>query len=194
MATKLYGIDLDGICFDFIGAFCEWLHDKVGVEIPEKEEITSYYWHETMDDLDKETFDVEFDKFGLAGGYRNLKLLPGAREGLQNIVDAGHKIVYITSRPDYALADTRAALEEHDFPSRHNLFFAQGSKSSLINAHGVDVFIDDSPRTVVEISEQTEATIYCMDYPFNRHLPAGNYTRVHSWEEFLIEEEIGARV
>jgi uncharacterized HAD superfamily protein len=194
MATKLYGIDLDGICFDFIGAFCEWLHDKVGVKIPEKEEITSYYWYETMDDLDKKTFLKEFDKFGLAGGYRNLALLPGAREGLDEIIAAGNKIVYITNRPNYALEDTRAALEEHDFPSRYDLFFANGSKSPVINAHGVDVFIDDSPRTIAEISENTEASIYCMDYPFNRHLPAGNYTRVSSWEEFLIEEGIGARV
>lgn len=188
---ELYGIDLDGVCFDFIGAFCDWLADKADVSIPEDEEITSYYWYETIDGLDKETFWDEFHKFGKAGGYRNLKLLPGAKEGLQSIIDAGHRVVYITNRPDYAFEDTKAALEEHDFPFRNDLVFANGSKAPIIREYGVNVFIDDSPRTIADICANTDARIYCRDYPFNRGIhDIHNFARVHSWDEFLEAEGI----
>lgn len=188
---SLYGIDLDGICFYFMPGFCGWLKDKVGLEIPEREEITSYYWFECIDGLDKSTFWDEFHKFGKAGGYRHLEIIPGTREGLQRLADAGHEIMYITSRPNYTLEDTRGALEEHDFPFRDRLVFADGAKAPVIREYGVDVFIDDSPRTIVEICKDTQARIYCMDYPMNQDIAAEyQYTRVHSWEQFLECEKI----
>lgn len=186
----LYGIDLDGVCFDFMGAFCEWLHDKRGIEIPESEEITSYYWFECIDGLPKDVFWEEFHKFGNAHGYRDLSLLPGAIEGLNRIVDAGHEVMYITNRPKYALEDTKVALSKHNFPSSDRLKFANGLKSPVIIHYGVDVFIDDSPRTITEICVDTVARIYCMDYPFNRGIDVQNYTRVSSWEQFLKAEGI----
>jgi uncharacterized HAD superfamily protein len=190
----LYGIDLDGVCFDFIHAFLAWLEDKVGVEIPEDEEITSYYWHETVEGLEEDTFWREFHKFGESGGYKYLELLPGAKEGLEAIINAGHRIVYITNRPDYAKLDTELALQYHLFPSRKNLIFANGSKSPIIRDLKVDVFIDDSPSTIREIVAETDARIYCRDYPFNRKLDPAGFTRVHSWEEFLAHERIASPV
>ena len=192
--SMLYGIDLDGVCFDFLHAFCKWLEDKAHVEIPDDEEITSYYWHETVDGLSKEVFDKEFDAFGLAGGYRYLELLPGAKEGLEAIERAGHDIVYITSRPDYAKRDTELALQYHLFPFRDKLIFSKGSKAPIIRELGVDVFIDDSPSTITKIVAGTNARIYCRDYPFNRKLDPAGFTRVHSWEEFLTHERITSPV
>ncbi|TFH25860.1 hypothetical protein E4G67_00320 [Candidatus Bathyarchaeota archaeon] len=192
--SLLYGIDLDGVCFDFLHAFSKWLEDKTGIEMPQDEEITSYYWHETVEGLEEDTFWREFHKFGQAGGYKYLELLPDAKEGLEAIKRAGHRIIYITNRPDYALCDTQLALQYHLFPFSDNLIFANGSKSPIIKMHRVDVFIDDSPSTIEEISMQTSARIYCKDYPFNRKLKPGRFTRVHSWEEFLAHEQITTRV
>ena len=191
--SLLYGIDLDGICFGFMPGLCKWLEDKAGVTMPEDEEITSYYWYETVDGLDKKTFWDEFHKFGKQGGYRTLALLPGTKEALQAIVDAGHEIMYITNRPEYALEDTKGALAEHEFPFQENLIFANGSKAPVIREHGVDAFIDDSPRTIAQICEDTDARIYCRDYPMNRGIDSvHNYTRVHSWDEFLKAEGLNA--
>ncbi|TFH25798.1 hypothetical protein E4G67_00480 [Candidatus Bathyarchaeota archaeon] len=188
---KLYGIDLDGICFDFMHGFCNWLEEKVGVTVPDDEEITSYYWFEVVDGLDKDTFWEEFHKFGNANGYRDLALLPGAKEGLESIIAAGHEVMYITNRPEYAFADTQVALERHQFPFRERLVFANGSKAPHIRENNVDVFIDDSPRTIAEIVANTEATVYCMDYTFNRALnDLTGYVRVYNWDEFLTAEKI----
>jgi uncharacterized HAD superfamily protein len=193
--STLYGIDLDGVCFDFMHAFCKWLEDKTGVEMPKDEEITSYYWHEVVDGLEEDSFWREFHKFGRAKGYAYLNLLPGAKEALESIVDAGNEIVYITNRPDYAYFDTELSLQYHLFPFRGNLVFANGHKSPVINELGVDVFIDDSPSTIKEITTHTKARIYCRDCPYNRKTlgDVTRYTRVHSWEEFLEYEQITSR-
>ena len=187
MTKKVYGIDLDGVCFDFMGAFIEWLNGTLPVNL-DKKEITSYYWHETTD-VSKEDFDREFDNFGIEGhGYRNLELLDGALEGLKRIHEAGHKIVYITSRPTYTEQDTIDCLGEHEFPQRENLYFSQGSKAPLVKELNVDVFIDDSPSTVTDLSVNTRATIYCRSYKFNEHLDDTFFTRVDSWTEFMDAE------
>jgi len=195
MSTRLFGIDLDGVCFDFMHAFCGWLEDKAGIQVPKDEEITSYYWYETIDGLEKDTFWDEFHKFGKANGYRDLNLLPGAVDGLNAIKEAGHNLIYITNRPEYSYLDTCTALERHQFPDRDNLIFAGGSKAPLIREHDVHCFIDDSPRTIAEICANTQARIYCMDYPFNRNLhDLTGYTRVHNWSEFLSAEGVGVSV
>lgn len=192
---KLYGIDLDGICFDFLHAFCDFLHENAGIEIPPDEEITSYYWYETVEGLDKKTFWKEFHNFTKANGYRSLAVLDGTLDALRAITNAGHEIMYITNRPNEALEGTRAALEEHDFPFRDRLVFANGAKAPIIREHNVDVFIDDSPRTIAEICANTDATIYCRDYPCNRGIhDIHNYIRVHSWDEFLEHEGLKVNV
>lgn len=190
---KVYGIDLDGVCFDFMNAFREWLNDHLHTHL-EEEEITSYYWYEGTD-ISKEEFFTEFDKFGEEGhGYRNLKLLPGALEGLKKLHEDGHEIYYITNRPLYALQDTVDCLEEHGFPQRENLHFAKGAKAPLIREFNVDVFIDDSPRTVVELTANTRATIYCRNYKFNEHLDDTFFTRVNGWDEFLAAEKVHVKL
>jgi uncharacterized HAD superfamily protein len=186
--TKIYGIDLDGVCFDFVNPFRLWLNDHLHCHL-EEEEITSYYWYEDTD-ISKEEFFREFDSFGHAGGYRNLPLLSGTKEALNAIVANGHEIMYVTNRPEYALRDTIAALKEHNFPFRKQLIFAKGKKSPIIKEKNIDVFIDDSPRTITEITALTRATIYCRSYPFNEYLDDTFFTRVNSWDEFLEHERI----
>lgn len=186
-----YGIDLDGICFDFQGGFVPWLESHLDVKLPPKEEITSYYWYEDVDGLEKKDFWDEFHKFGKADGYFNLEVFPDALEGLHRIVEAGHRITYITNRPKYAFRQTLNALTLHKFPFSGKLEFAEGRKSPIVRQKGIDAFIDDSPRTVAELCAGTNARIYCMDYPFNQDIHnLTGYTRVKSWGEFLEKEGI----
>jgi len=190
MSKKRYGIDLDGVCFNFTKAFTAWLKRTCDVEYSH-EEITSYYWHECIDGLSEATFWKEFDKFGMQGhGYRHLELLPGTVAALDTIIAAGHEIVFITNRPEYARQDTIDAIEEAGFPKEAKIIFAKGNKAPIIQQLSVDVFIDDSPKTVEQITTGTRATVYCRDAPYNRELDdsLGWFTRVCDWSEFLEAE------
>jgi uncharacterized HAD superfamily protein len=188
--SLLYGIDLDGVCFEFCPAFCDWLYKKTGV-FCDPNKLTSYYWHECIDGLSKEVFWKEFHRFGHSQGYHHLEVVSGAIESLNKIRTAGNKIVYITHRPRYAYFDTLAALEKHNFPSRNSLVFAEGAKAPWVNDIGVDVFIDDSPKTLKELCRDTDARVYCMDYLYNKQLNL-DFTRVGSWSEFLECERLVA--
>ena len=187
MSKKVYGIDLDGVCFGFSPAFCAWLKEKLGVEC-DHEKIISYYWYECTPGLTKKVFWEEFHKFGKGGGYENLDLIPGALESIQRIAEAGHTIHFITNRPKYALRQTLRALKKNGFPGNARLWIAGGDKRPLVRKLGVDVFIDDSPSTVTELVTGTRATVYCMDAPYNRHLDDTWHTRVHNWDEFMKAE------
>lgn len=191
MVKKVYGIDLDGVCFDFVNPFRLWLNEKLSIDIGPNE-ITSYYWHESRDDLSKKQFYEEFDRFGMEGhGYRDLALLDGAVEGLRAIHAAGHDIYYITSRPLYALEDTKIALSNAGFPQQEHLHFAKGDKVPLLKEFNIDVFIDDSPTTVVNLATNTRAQIYCRNYQFNEHLDDNDgkwFRRVDDWSQFLEQE------
>lgn len=189
---KIYGIDLDGVCFDFGSAFLSFLRAHFPhLSIPKDIELTSYYWYEIIPGLDKDTFWEAFDDFGRGRGYFDLELIEGALEGLRAIEESGHSIVYITNRPMYARQDTVEALAKHNFPSAEHLWFATGHKAPFIRDLAVDVFIDDSPHTISEICDTCPKT-YCFDYPFNQNIeaPSDSYTRVSSWADFLEKEGI----
>ena len=184
-----YGIDLDGVCFDFLNVFRTHLNNRFGMKL-EEEEITSYYWYENTDGMDKDDFFIEFHKFGRAGGYRTLPVLPGTLDALDRINAGGNQIFYITNRPEYAREDTIAALEEHGFPYAKNLFFAHGDKSSIVDKLNIGVFVEDSGKTIMDIAENTSSHVYCVDYPHNRDVEHVHVERINDWDDFLLAEAI----
>ena len=128
--VKTYGVDLDGVSFLFVEGFLAHLNKALGLDI-KPEDITRYKWYENTP-VSEEDFYDQVHKFGRGGGYRHLEVIEGTVEALRSITEAGHKIVYITNRPEYALVDTVEALEEHKFPQRQNLLFAKGDKAKKL--------------------------------------------------------------
>jgi len=184
-----YGVDLDGVCFDFLNVFRERLNGAFDLNLQEHE-ITNYFWHKDTEGLTEDGFWEEFHKFGKNGGYRNLPLLEGTLDALERIENGGHKIFYITKRPGYARQDTIDALAEHGFPFSKNLFFVKEDKSSLVNKLNIGVFIEDSGSTIIDIADHTEAYVYCVDYPHNRKIEHVKVERINDWDDFLLAEAI----
>jgi len=187
--SKIYGFDIDGCHTDFVGPFSEALR-RAGFEMPEREEITSYYWHECVDGISKDEFWVEFNKFTEERGYENLPLLPEAKSVIDRVVAAGHELHFITNRPIDAYEQTIKAFESYGFPTE-NLHFAEGAKSPMINELDIDVFVEDSPSTILDIMKNTCADVYCMDQPYNRHIDEYNLVglvRIGNWKEFMGRE------
>jgi 5'(3')-deoxyribonucleotidase len=189
---KIYGIDLDGVCFDFLNGFRVHLNTTLGCDLKE-EDILSYYWYEDSKEVSKEDFFREFHNYGREGGYRSLAVLAGSLEALRQISARGHIIHYVTNRPKYSRGDTSAALEQHKFPQRENLHFANGNKSPIIRELAIDTFIDDSPHTLAEIVVGTRADVYCRSYKYNEHLDDTFMNRVASLQE-MVEIELGTEV
>lgn len=185
-----YGIDLDNVCFDFRDVFRKYLNNVLDIDLLE-EELTCYLWYEGTDKISEDEFWEEFHKFGNAGKYKELPLLPGTLDALDKITQAGHEIFYITNRPEYTRQDTIDALREHNFPFRKNLFYALGDKGSLVNKLNISIFVEDSSKAITDIVNNTSAVVYCVDYPANRKLDEHNkIKRIYDWDDFLLAEAI----
>jgi uncharacterized HAD superfamily protein len=189
---KRYGIDLDGVCFDFIGGFVKWLNTTKNLDI-KPEQATNYWWTGITEELKARIWGEYFHEFCRAGGMATLKPIPGAIFGLRQLRNHAEEIHFVTSREDYVEADTIYAIEMRLFHKNPNVHIVKGKeKSPYVKKLALDVVIDDSPSTLTDLITNTRASVYIMDYEYNREVDAeGLYsTRVTNWYEFLEKEGI----
>lgn len=179
-----YGIDLDGVLFNFLDPFNDWLSKHLGVEI-HANGITDYSWWKCIDGLTEEEFWAEFDRFGKSGAYGKMELIPGAKQGL-NALSQVFDIAFITARPDYAYDDTVMALKKHFGFGADRLFMARNcNKSYFVNELGINFFIEDAPHHAIDIVEKSTARVDLMNTPYNQDVNHPKIKRVSSWDEIL---------
>lgn len=185
---KTYGIDLDGVCFDFLGGFANWLKSNYNIDV-QPQNLTNYYWTGFDPALKELIWKTYFHEFCRKGGLLSLADLPGAAAGLNTLIDMGNTVHFITSREDYAKDDTIEAITNKLGIYSPSVHIAKGHiKAPYVRDLLVDVFIDDAPHTLAEVACNTRATVYCMDQPYNREVDETFITRVHNWQEFLAAE------
>jgi len=187
--TKVYGIDLDGVCFKFLKGFAKYLKDQHGIVITDNN-LTNYWWSGIDKDLLTKIWKVYFHDFCRSGGLRTLEVIEGADTGLKLLRDMGNTLHFVTSREDYVEADTIHSIETLlgiENPSVH--IVPDKKKSPYVNRLSLDVFIDDAPATLTDLICNTRAQVYIMDYPYNRDIVEGNFARrVSSWQQFMEAE------
>ena len=127
------GVDLDGICADFLGA-CAFLEEKLGhrnlwpalrsARHPEwlEEILTGYQYDRSL--------------------YSALNPIPYAASSLTRLAEPV-EIVYITARPMFAKQDTLLWLERHGFPGGLVINVRGNDKVAAAKRERVDVFIED---------------------------------------------------
>lgn len=141
------GLDLDGVCVDFYAAMRKHVAEWRGVDI------------DTLD----ENVEYGLKKWGLRDGeystvhrwavlqrglFREAPMVPGARQALRNLSDAGVHIRIITHRlfidhfHKEAVAQTIDWLEDHAIPYRDLCFMKD--KSGV----GADVYLEDTPGNI----------------------------------------------
>lgn len=187
---KVYGIDLDGVCFNFLEGFTNYLRAEEGIKI-DPNGVTNYYWTGVDESLKEKIWNVYFHDFCRKGGMRSLSTIPGAAQGLKLLRDMGNEIHFVTSREDYVERDTIESIEERLGIENPSVTIVPNKvKSPYVNKLGVDVFIDDSPSTLTDLIINTRASVYIMDYPYNKNVDMqGLYTRrVSNWQAFLEAE------
>lgn len=139
-------VDLDEVCFDYLGGLREVLQ-ALGYTIPAGQtsswSLVESGWVKTEDDFKKHhSAAVE------EGLYTKLKILPGAREMLWELVRAGYEINFITSRfvvnkqHQIIVQQTAEALDFHDLPYSNLMF--QKQKNRFI----ADAYLDDGPHNI----------------------------------------------
>lgn len=186
------GIDLDGVVADFNAGWIRRYNDEHQAELT-ADMVTGW------DGLHRLTHFEDMAAFWrwaaneehLASIFRHLDPYPGAVETIRRLNRAGHDIVIITAKPEWAIHDTFEWLADHRIPTRE--VHVTHDKWTV----ACDVYLDDSPHVVPALVEHrgAEATICRFVRAWNA--PVEGATDVTSWDEFAavvdgIENQSGA--
>ena len=186
----IVGLDLDGVCADYIAAMRQVTADSLGVasaDLPEKRSWGFEDWgiaHEQWKVLHREAVNER-------RVFRDADMITGADTAVRCLHDAGAVVRVITNRlcddsdPVKVFADTSQWLNTRGIPYDELCFVAD--KSTV----AADVYVDDSP-SVLEALAAAGRTAVVFDWPYNRTAPG---IRARGWAEALpLIFEIGGRV
>lgn len=171
------GIDLDGVVANFTKGWMQFYNREFGTELAVEDSrdwgdlvtLTHFadigeFWNWTSD-LDGRSV------------FWHLETFPGAVEALQDLDDAGHDIVVITTKPAFAVDDTREWIAQHGIPAAEIHILED---KWLVPC---DVYLDDGPHILPGLVEhRPEATVCRYVRPWNR--PVQGAIDVLDFDEF----------
>jgi 5'(3')-deoxyribonucleotidase len=173
------GVDLDGVCADFVGALrpiaAEWLGVPVA-ELPEKITYGLPEWK-----LERAGKYEDLHRFAVIQRdlFRELKPIDGAPAALRRLSAHNIRIRLLTHRlyikyfHQEAIKQTTEWLEHHGIPYWDLCFMRDKA------AVGADLYIEDSPENIQKLREDGHNTIVFTNST-NEHLPG---PRANSWAE-----------
>jgi len=175
----VFGVDLDGVCADFIGALRPIAAEWLGVRVDELPEKVTYGFSEWK--LERAGKYEDLHRFAVIQRdlFRNLNPIEGAPAVLRRLSARKIRIRLITHRlyikyfHQEAITQTTEWLEYHGIPYWDLCFM--GDKAAV----GADLYIEDSPDHVQRLREDGHKTIVFTNST-NEGLPG---PRADSWLE-----------
>lgn len=171
------GIDLDGVVAQFNLGWMQRHAEEFGSNL-DPSMVQS--WN-GLDELggfgDMDAFWEWFRNGDEASCFRHLEPYPGALETLHRLAAAGHHIVVLTHKFDWAISDTLSWLGDMGLPSKE--VHIREDKHAI----GCDVYLDDSPLVLPELVRHRPDALVCR---FVRawNTPLSGAVDVHDWHRF----------
>lgn len=114
--------------------------------------------------------------------YTNCPPFPNAVETLQELVENGHEVYYITARPKEHGERTKKWMREQGFPIQDDRFFygmLDHEKVQIIKELKLDYYFDDKAE-VLDTLTHDSLKVFVRDQSYNRHL---QYPRILNWSD-----------
>lgn len=193
MSEFVLGVDLDGVCADYVAGFRRSVAQIWGVA---EESLTKdVTWDFVEWGIDEEQF-IELHRLAVQEHrlFIDLPAIDGAADSLWRLSDAGVWIRIVTHRLvvnwDHRMivSDTVQWLDDNRIPYRDICFL--GRKPEV----QADVYIDDAPHNV-DALRAAGNTVIVFDQPYNRHLEeprADNWYQVEELVAQQMAESIGS--
>lgn len=172
------GIDLDGVVADFNRGWISAYNTRFGTDlVPEM--VTS--WDSPLElthFADMGAFWAWAQDHGGSSVFRYLEPYPGALEALHELDDAGHDVVVLTAKPDWAVHDTLEWISDHRLPTREIHFTDEKHRVTC------DVYLDDAPDQIRTLAARRAATATVCRFVRPWNSPIDGTVDVHDWAEF----------
>ena len=172
------GIDLDGVVCDFNAGWMQLHMAEFGSELKPEMVVSWNSLHELGGFADMQAFwrwaQGNDDRTSI---FRHLEPFPDALSTLHALRDAGHRIVIITAKPQWAIPDTLRWIADHELPTEE--IHIRYRKYAI----ECDVYLDDSPMVLPDLVLHRPSSAVCrMIRPWND--PVGGTTDITDWREF----------
>jgi 5'-nucleotidase len=149
--------DMDSIVVDLMGPWLARYNEKFGKSVK-------------LADVDHWDFMSTPDYYTILnepGFFRHLPALPGALEGVEKLLSAGHNVVLVTaSGPDPA-SDKIAWMRQYAPCFKNRMIITEAK--TLKAAIGGDVLIDDGPHNMEAFKQRwPKSLVVGIEYPYNK--------------------------
>jgi 5'(3')-deoxyribonucleotidase len=169
------GIDLDGVVADFNSGWIGRYNREFGASLEPSQVVM---WDGIHGLTHFETMEGFWDwaQSGDTSFFRDLPVFEGALETITDLARE-HRIVIVSSKYDWAIADTLAWLSEHRIPAREIHFV--WDKTTV----PCDIYLEDAPHNLVGlVAKRPDALVCRMVRPWNK--PVAGAVDVYGWTEF----------
>lgn len=177
------GIDLDGVCYDFTGAFCRYV-DMNHASVNRWEFYKDWGWSTSLF-LKRCREAIKDGELFYSGD-----LIPGTKKAFDTLRAMGHTIHLVTDRcsldPDDTsdiIAGTRLWLIANGL--NYETIHFTGDKDTVVKELELDFFLDDKVENYEMVGPHTRA--YLFDQPWNRMGDglSDPFRRVGGWSTFV---------
>lgn len=171
------GIDLDGVVAQFNEGWMRRHTEEFGSRLDPSMVEGWDGLHELGGFHTMEAFWDWFRNGDGPSSFRHLDPYPGALETLHRLTAAGHHIVVLTHKFDWAIPDTFAWLSDVGLPSREVHIRA--------DKHVVpcDAYLDDSPLVLPDLVQHRPTALVCR-FVRSWNQPVAGAIDVHDWGSF----------
>lgn len=160
-----------------------------------------------LEDYDKEAYGISSEDLVdiiativKRGDLDKVKPIRNASTFLNSFVDAGNKVVYISTRAPYyySAAEAKEALriwlEKNNFPAGQiHITQTDDEKVAKAMAVGADGIIDDLPKVAMKVLDTTDVKPFMYNQPWNAKFNHPKVNKFSNWNLFgdLIYAEFG---
>ncbi|MFQ5961729.1 MAG: HAD family hydrolase [Candidatus Methylomirabilales bacterium] len=184
--TLRIGVDVDDVLADSLPEYLSAFNRRFGLQIPVSE--AGWEVFRRHPDIPAEEIRAFFAELYHADFLGSRPLVPGAREGVEQLHQAGHRLFIITGR----LRSDREITERWIETRGLSAFFqeivdrdrldAPLHKRQAAEQFRLDVLLEDEYEVALAAAE-VSARVLLFDRPWNRGSLPSHVFRIHSWPD-----------
>ncbi len=194
--TMRIGIDIDDVLADSLPAYLAAFNRRFGLQVP----VTEAAWEifRRHPDISADEIRSFFTELYQADFLGSRPLLPGAREGVEWLHRAGHRLFIVTGRLRRDRDVTERWMEDKGLSAFfHEIVDRDGTDAPLHKRRaaerlGLDVLLEDEYEIALAAAE-LPMRVLLFDRPWNRRPLPSQIHRICSWPEVVscLDPEVG---